>query len=155
MRSGKARQAGFTYLAALMLVALLGGGLATYGEAWSSARQREREAELAWIGSQFRDAIGLYYHRTPGAAKKYPGTLEDLLEDRRFLARQRYLRRIYTDPMTGRAEWGVVTAAEGGIRGVYSLAAGAPRTKPALASYRDWTFVYEPPITAGAARSPG
>lgn len=126
MRSGStgARQRGFTYLAALILVALMGAGLAAYGEVASHARQREQRAELAWIGGQFRQAIGLYYQRSPGTAKRYPESLEHLLEDRRFLSRQRYLRRIYADPFSGKAQWGLVPAPQGGIMGVYSLAAG-------------------------------
>lgn len=153
MNSGK--QQGFTYLAALLLVGLVGIGLAATAELWSHARQREKEAELIWIGEQFRQAIGLYYHRSPGAVKRYPEKLEDLLEDRRYLSVQRYLRKIYADPMTMKSEWGVVAAPEGGIKGVYSTATGKPiRTAPltrddqtfaSAGSYRDWRFVYEAP----------
>src|SRR5687767_15501109 len=62
-RMGTGRQAGFTYLAALFMAAALGAGLVAVGETWSHARQREKEAELLWIGEQFRQAIALYYHR--------------------------------------------------------------------------------------------
>jgi len=149
MRSGSRRQRGFTYLAALILVALLGGGLAAYGEMASHARQREKEAELIWIGNQFREAIGLYYQRSPGAVKRYPEELEDLLDDRRFLARQRYLRRIYADPMTGKAAWGLVQAPEGGVAGVYSLSEGVPAKIAVFGaqSYRERQFVYQPPTS--------
>ena len=114
MSSGK-RQRGFTYLCALLLVAVAAAGLAAISELWSHARQREKEAELLWIGNQFKQAIGLYYQRSPGAVKRYPEKLEDLLEDRRFVSTQRYLRRIYTDPMTGKAEWGVSVTPNGEI----------------------------------------
>lgn len=120
--SGNARQAGFTYVGAMILVALLGGGLAAYGEMSSHARRRAQEAELIWVGNQFREAIGLYYQRSPSASKRYPDKLDDLLEDRRFASRQRYLRKIYTDPTSGKAEWGLVHAPQGGVMGVYSLA---------------------------------
>lgn len=115
----------------------MGGGLAAYGEMASHARQREQEAELIWIGNQFREAIGLYYQRSPGAVKRYPGKLEELLEDGRFLNRQRYLRRVYADPMSGKAEWGLVEVPEGGIAGVYTLAEGS-----VLSQRR---FTYQPP----------
>lgn len=145
MSSGK-RQSGFTYLGALLLVAALGAGLGAIGELWSHARQREKEADLAWIGEQFRQAIALYYHRSPGGAKRYPATLDDLVEDRRFPNVQRYLRRIYADPITGKAEWGVVAAPEGGIMGVHSLATGTPiREIPGARRYSDWRYVYESP----------
>lgn len=158
MRSGSRRNAqhGFTYLAAMILVTALGTGLAAYGETWVHAQQREKEAELLWIGDQFREAIGLYYQRTPGAAKRYPPRLDDLVEDKRFLTRQRYLRRIYPDPFTGKAEWGLVQAPEGGIAGVYSLSEGrsigravigpgGAKTLSEGVAYREWRFTYEPP----------
>jgi type II secretory pathway pseudopilin PulG len=152
MRSGSRdkRQLGFTYIAALILVALLGGGLAAYGELATHARQRESEAQLQWVGNQFREAIGLYYQRTPGSAKQFPQKLEDMLEDRRFLSRQRYLRRIYDDPLTGKSAWGLIMAPEGGITGVYSLAEGRPirsGLNGETASYRDFRFIYTPPAT--------
>src|SRR5882724_8010434 len=123
------QQCGFTYLTAILLVAVAGASLGIVAESWTHARQREKEIELIWVGSQFKQAIGLYYQRSPGAVKRYPEKLEDLLEDRRFLSMQRYLRRIYADPMTGKAEWKLIAAPEGGIMGVSSLStAGALRT---------------------------
>ena len=60
MRNGSVdAQRGFTYLALLVAVALLGIGLAAGSELWSQTRQREREQELLYIGAQFRRAIGL------------------------------------------------------------------------------------------------
>ena len=90
MSSGKS-QRGFTYLAVLFLVGLAGLGLATTSEFWSHARQREKEAELIWIGGQFRQAIGLYYHRSPGAVKRYPEKLEDLF----YLHNKRHLQPVW------------------------------------------------------------
>lgn len=156
MRSGSRRaESGFTYVAVMILVALLGTGLAAFGESWSHAQQREKEAELIWVGNQFREAIGLYYQRTPGAVKRFPQSLEELLEDKRFLSPQRYLRRIYPDPLTGKRDWGLVLVPGGGIAGVYSLAEARPigrvRTDGAqpsgAASYQEWKFRYEPPAS--------
>lgn len=144
MSSGN-RQKGFTYLVALTLVAALGTGLAAVGELWSHARQREKEQELVWIGNQFKQAIGLYYQRTPGGAKQFPEKLEDLLEDRRFPKPQRYLRKIHADPVTGKPQWGLVTVG-GRIQGVHSNASGKPILEHAsAASYAEWQFVYVPP----------
>ncbi len=152
MSSG--RQRGFTYLTALLLVAAVGASLAAVGGLWSQASQREKEAELLWIGEQFRQAIGLYYQRSPGSAKRYPEKLEDLLEDRRFLTVQRYLRRIYADPMTGKPQWDLISAPGDGIMGVRSLSGGRPvRERGGARRYADWTFIYEPPPTASATGS--
>jgi hypothetical protein len=153
MNSG--RQRGFTYLSALLLTAFVGAGLASIGEIWSHARQREKEAQLIWIGNQFKQAIGLYYQRSPGAVKRYPEKLDDLVEDGRFLSKQRYLRRIYADPFTGKAEWGLVQAPGGGIAGVHSLSnESSIRTSAAGATpYSTWKFMYEPPaVNRGAKR---
>lgn len=146
MTSGDA-QRGFTYLTALLLIAASGFGLAAIGETWSHSRQREKEAELLWIGAQFRQAIGLYYQRSPGAVKRYPEKLEDLIEDRRFFTAQRYLRRIYVDPMTGKAEWDLIAAPGGGFMGVQSLSTkrAVRRLEDRETAYKDWKFTYEPP----------
>lgn len=165
----KRGQAGLTYLGVLLAVALLGTALAATGVVWRTARQSDDERELLFVGNQFRRAIGLYYQQTPGPAKRYPPSLEALLKDERFPNVQRYLRRIYPDPLTNRPEWGLVMAPEGGIAGVYSLSPEIPRKQanfsPAdqsfegAARYSDWRFVYQPgagaaeaaPVTAPAA----
>jgi type II secretory pathway pseudopilin PulG len=81
----------------MFFIAASGVALASITEIWTTDRQRQREAELLRVGAAFRDAIALYYERTPGAVKRYPPTLEDLIEDRRYLSLQRYLRKIYLD----------------------------------------------------------
>jgi type II secretory pathway pseudopilin PulG len=132
------REQGFTYLAALLLVAVSGISLAAFAGAWSHAREREKQAELRWVGGQFRQAIGLYYERSPGGMKRYPERLEDLIEDKRFLTVQRYLRRVHADPLTGRKDWELVPAPGGGFMGVRS---------PAQRS--EWSFSYEPLSSRG------
>lgn len=119
---GRARtQAGFTYLGALLLIAVMGAVLASVGSVWHTASQREKEFELLYAGDQFRSAIQSYYEKTPGAAKQYPKSLDDLLQDTRHAVVQRHLRKIFIDPMTGSARWGLLMAGQGGIRGVHSL----------------------------------
>lgn len=157
------KQVGFTYIAAMFFVALMGAGLAATGIVWGHAVKREKEHELLHVGAQIRDAIRLYYERTPGAVKRYPQALEDLLLDKRYLSTQRYLRKIFEDPMTGRAEWGYIKAPDGGIMGVHSLAIMAPvktgnfgladlsfsRAK----SYADWKFIYVAPIAVSGVKN--
>lgn len=156
MSSGRRSEGGFTYLAMLFFVAVVGAGLAATSIIWSQSRQREKEAELLWIGEQFRQAIAIYYHRTPGAVKRYPERLEELLEDRRYLSTQRYLRRVYRDPLTGTSTWGLISAPGGGIMGVHSLSQLRPIKSgkfPAhyanfqtATKYWGWKFVYEPVV---------
>ena len=147
-------QRGFTYLGMLVIVALMGFGLAAFGELYSHAAQREKERELLFIGSQFRDAIASYYNKSPGA-KVYPKKLEDLVEDKRFPMPQHHLRRVYSDPMTGSAEWGLVEMpGGGGIMGVHSLSEETPIKSANFSAkdaafedaenYAKWTFTYSP-----------
>lgn len=140
----------------MLLVATTSAGLAVAAEAWSHSREREKEAELLWIGNQFRQAIGLYYERAPDGVKRYPQALEDLLEDRRFLTPQRYLRKIYADPMSGKTQWDLVRDSGGGITGVQSPVKFEPvmTTDPRTGTALDWKFVYEP-ITLGAMPANG
>lgn len=147
-------QGGFTYLGILIAVVIMGVLLAQTGVSWSQSAQRENERQLLFAGDQFRQAIASYYERTPGAVRRYPEKLQDLVEDRRYNPPQHYLRQIYVDPLTGRREWGLVKAPEGGIMGVYSLSDEAPIKKAGFdqadmgfekaKKYADWKFSYDP-----------
>lgn len=131
MRSGNARQGhrqgqrGFGYLLVLFMLAAMGLLLAGAGEVWHTTAQREKEVELLFIGSQFRQAIGSYYAASPDALKQYPRKLEDLLEDPRFPVPRRHLRQLYRDPINGSMQWGLVKEGES-VVGVHSLAEGRP-----------------------------
>lgn len=152
MSAGKER--GFTYIGLLLAVAVSGAALAAVGELASHAAQRERENELLFVGEEMRQAIGAFYERSPGGAKRYPAALEELLEDKRHPVPQRYLRRIYPDPLTGKPDWGVIEAPGGGIMGVYSRSELAPikrgnfpRADESFAQatrYSDWKFFHSP-----------
>ena len=149
------KESGYTYLAVVFLVAIMGVMLAAGAQVWQQAAQREKERELLFIGNEFRKAIGQYYQRSPGTVKKFPNTLDDLLKDERQLATQRYLRKIYRDPFTGNTEWGLLQVAGSGIAGVYSLSQAAPLKSSNFRladvafegadKYSDWQFVYAAP----------
>ncbi len=151
MRSGSR---GFTYVAMLVAVVVIGIGLAAVGQVWSVANQRDREQELLFVGHEFRNAIQRYYEQTPGAARRYPAKLDDLLQDKRYPGLRRYLRKLYRDPMTGKAEWGLVMAPGGGVEGIYSLSTERPMKQKGFDSvdgdfegaktFADWRFLYEP-----------
>lgn len=159
----KKRQAGFTYLTILFAIAVAGVVLANAGIDQSQAAQRERERELLFVGNQYRQAIALYYERTPGAVKRYPAKLEDLLTDSRFNPPQHYLRKLYRDPVMNQRQWGIVTVPGGGIMGVHSLSDASPikntnfsyadRTFEGAAKYSDWTFAYVPQYLGPMANS--
>jgi len=109
---------GFTYLGVLIAIAVLSVGLLAVSEVWVTSARRSKLAELDWIGAQFTQAIGSYYQATPGTAKVYPSSLQDLLDDRRYVTTRRHLRIVYANPFTGQADWQPVLAADGKLRGV-------------------------------------
>ena len=149
MSAGKRNQ-GFTLMGALILLALMGAGLAAFSELTSFTVQREKEAELLFRGNQYREAIKAYYARQ----KTYPKALAELVEDKRFPTPVRHLRKLYADPMTGQPDWAIVEAPGGGIMGVHSKSEAAPiktgnfsladKTFADTARYADWQFFYKP-----------
>lgn len=147
------RAGGFAYLWTLMVVAMIGLGLAVAADMYSVSVRRDKEKELIFAGRQIREAIGRYYESAPGAAKQYPPSLDHLLKDPRTPGVRRHLRRIYSDPVTGEAEWGLVIVA-GRVVGVHSLSQDKPikvaNFEPAEAAfagkekYSEWVFTYPP-----------
>ena len=148
-------QRGFTYLGLLYAVALASTALLAAGGLWSTQARREKEEELLFVGSQIRAAIGAYWDKAPaGQPHALPRTLDDLLDDKRWPARRRHLRKVFRDPITGVPEWGLIQAPDGGVVGVYSRSDAAPLRRAGFApeyadfadasSYRDWRFVFVP-----------
>lgn len=120
------KASGFTYLGILLFVAVMGVVMATAGTLWSQVQAREKEQELLFVGSQYREAIHRYFEQSPGGLKEYPKSLDDLVEDRRMPEVRRFLRKKFRDPITNDVHWGIVKAPDGGLMGVYSLSERAP-----------------------------
>jgi type II secretory pathway pseudopilin PulG len=132
----------------ILLISILVIGVATAGvsELWGTQVKREKEEELLFRLGEFRRAI-LGYRADHN---QLPKELKDLLEDRTQLQTRRYLRRVYPDPFTGKADWkldlvvdrsGIVS----GIQDVHSRAQGKPFKVLTVAgggkqttSYADW-----------------
>lgn len=148
LRPTRRPQRGMGYLLVLFAMAAIGIGLAKAGEVWQHSAMRERESQLLFIGHQFRLALASYRDASPPGAPVSPVSLSDLLEDRRFPTPRTHLRRLWPDPMTGRADWGVVLV-NGRIVGVHSRDPREPirtafRQRDAelagLAAYDQWVF---------------
>lgn len=143
---------GYIYLWALFAVALAGAVLAGVGPMWQIESQRQKEIELLYVGDQFKRAIESYYNNSSGKAKRYPESLEQLLEDRSSLVIKRHLRKIFRDPMTNSLDWGLIEQADVGITGIYSRSDKAPLKRANFPeqysgfaeakSYKDWKFVH-------------
>ena len=148
------RQDGFTYLAILFFVAILGVGLAAVGEVWDTASRRDKERDLLQAGRELRDAIGRYYTAPSGGTARYPSSLEDLLKDNRVPGIRRHMRRIPIDPMTGKADWATLGAPGGGIAGVHSRSEDEPLKTANFdrgedgfeggKKYSEWRFMFVP-----------
>lgn len=121
---GWSRHRGFTYLWLLAWVALVSVGLLRVGVQWKAVADRERQQESDWIGGQYVQAIASYYESTPGRVKQFPRSLDQLLDDDRFVVPRRHLRRLYADPFSGRADWDVLRTSDGAIIGIASRRGG-------------------------------
>jgi type II secretory pathway pseudopilin PulG len=158
-RSRPRHAGGFAYLWLLMVVALLGLGSAAAIEVQQTLSQRDRERELLAIGAQYRQALTSYVEAQPAAPStqpqpsasvsasatftalagpqnltRYPASLEDLLKDERFPGIKRHLRKVFVDPMTGKAEWGYVRVG-GRLVGVHSLSEEPPLKQQGFESF--------------------
>ena len=158
-RGERARRsaAGFTYVGLLAVLVLIGILLAAAGEVAATAAQREREAQLLWVGHEYRAAIGLYFRQR----RAYPQSLQELLGSAPDAPVQvRHLRRLYPDPMTNAADWVLVPAPNGGIMGVASSSKRAPiktgnfddadKDFAEAKAYGDWQFTYPPRVVLAA-----
>ncbi|MES2130508.1 MAG: type II secretion system protein [Pseudomonadota bacterium] len=148
------REAGFSYVIVMFLVAVLSLLAARAMENTLTAERRQKEDELLRVGQAYRDAIRSYYEQSPGTAKVYPPTLEALLLDGRGTRLRRPLRKLFRDPMNSDAKWGVLEAEGGGVMGVYSLSTlkpiktdGFPAELAGFTNakhYSEWQFTYQP-----------
>ena len=158
--SGKpSGEGGFTYLGVLFLIMVMGMGLASAGQLWSTAARRDSERQLLWVGTQYAQALRSYYRASPGLAQ-YPKALEDLLQDERFPDAKHHIRQLYPDPIGG-GEWTLQRGFDGRITGVSSASTDKPLKQAdfpgqwsdfnGMASYKDWQFVAEKAFLDGTS----
>jgi type II secretory pathway pseudopilin PulG len=143
------RQGGFTYIGLLAMVVIIGLMLTMASRVWSTTEQRERETQLLFIGHAYRAAIASYF----ATGHHYPESLQELLQDDRFPVPKRHLRRLYADPMTGKADWTLVLTPDGqGVMGIASSSRATPIKLDGFTQFDDafknsdcycsWRFVY-------------
>jgi type II secretory pathway pseudopilin PulG len=122
------RQAGFTYLGLIIFVTIIGLVGAATLKIGALLQRAAAEEELLDIGAAFSAALDSYAAATPHGASPYPPSLKELLKDPRVPGVRRHLRKIFVDPLTGKAEWGVVYLGDGttGVVAVHSLSMAKP-----------------------------
>lgn len=146
---------GFTLIAAMVMVVVIGIMLGAASQSWQMLMKREREAELLFRGSQYRDAIARWYRPRPGQtsfAARPLKDLKDLLEDPFSTERVHYLRRLYKDPITNK-EFVPILDATQRIIGVKSTSEDPPlkqgnfpeelKALGGRSKYSEWEFTYQ------------
>jgi Tfp pilus assembly protein PilE len=145
--------AGFTYIAALVMVVIVGIMAAKAVTVWSTYMQREREAELIYKGIQIRDGMRRFYGMTvrpygsyvaPGAPPVVPAPvtkpnfakqfneLKDLVQATDTAGKKHYVRQsdlLVKDPASGKVmEWAFYKDPSSGMKitGVFLPSEGAP-----------------------------
>ena len=118
---------GFTYLGLIILLAILALVAAAGLKMGTLLQRAAAEEELLEIGAQFSEALRSYAAATPAGKPPQPPSLQDLLKDPRFPNPRRHLRKIFVDPVTGKAEWGIIWLGDKvGVLGVHSLSDARP-----------------------------
>ena len=126
-RPRKRRSGGINYLSLIILVAIIGLVSASALKLGSVLQRSRAEQELLDIGAAFSDALQSYANATPAGFPPQPPSLKELLKDPRFPTVRRHLRKVFVDPMTGKAEWGITYLGDKvGVLAVYSLSDAKP-----------------------------
>jgi type II secretory pathway pseudopilin PulG len=95
-QSGSER--GFAMAALLIMLNVMAIALTMLLPAWSTMATREREEELVFRGQQYARAVALYQR----ARGTYPPSID-------VLVNEKFLRKKYKDPMTGNADFQIIT----------------------------------------------
>jgi type II secretory pathway pseudopilin PulG len=156
----KSSAGGFTYLAVMFTLVLIGLSITGAVQQWKTVMKREKEAELLFRGDQIRKAIASY-RQTPGISN-YPQKLEDLVKAPNTSATKRFLRKVYKDPMT-HGDWALVKVGDR-IKGVYSKSEEEPLKQANFpdeykyfegkTKYSEWVFEFTPQVVQPPQQPP-
>jgi len=151
---------GFTYIALLVAIIIIGISLGAAGKYWQNVMMREKEEELLFRGGQYRLAVERYFLAIPSKFQ-YPQNIDELLKDSRSATGKRHLRQKYKDPITGEDFEVIRDMTKGNrITGVYSKSDREPLRTAGFEdpykefegkkTYNEWKFLFTPPQgTAG------
>ncbi|MDC6130364.1 hypothetical protein [Burkholderia gladioli] len=158
-------QRGYAYIALLIGIAIVGVAAAATIQLGALYQRRMAEKALLEVGGAFQRALLSYADATPAGLPRQPRTLEDLVRDPRYPNPVRHLRRVYADPLTGKADWVLVRSPDGQtIVGIHSASRARPiqlklfpeefRGFENRRSYTQWVFVARRPLLAVGGRAP-
>jgi type II secretory pathway pseudopilin PulG len=145
---------GFTYMALLAAIIIIGISLGAVTRYLSNISLREKEEELLFRGDQYRKAIQSYTSAIPGRTE-FPQSIDDLLRDSRTATMRRHLRQKFKDPISGEDFVEIRDPVTRRITGVNSPSDKEPLKQADFPEedkdfegrkkYSEWMFVYTPP----------
>jgi len=159
-------ETGFTYIAALVLVVVMGIMLGAIGQSVKVIMKREREKELIFRGLQYRDAIERWSKKGV-PLKDLKDLVEPTVSNNASASKDRLLRKLYKDPITG-GEWKTLPTPPDPIQGIYGVASTSNeepfkqgnfpeviKTFEGKKKYSDWEFIYKktPVVAKGSTGS--
>ena len=139
-------EAGFAMAALLVTLAVMFLGMSVATPTWQYLVKDMKEEELIFRGGQIADAIQRFQAKNGNAV---PPSLEVLVQGR-------YLRKLYTDPMTKDGEWRLIHQGEvvGPVVPPGQTRPGATPRRPAAPSRRPGTRGVLGGIVGVASTSP-
>lgn len=118
------KTSGFTLIELLVTLAIVGLLLSIVAPRYIGAVGKGEETVLQHNLQITRDAIDKFY----GDQGRYPANLDELVTTR-------YLRNLPYDPVSRSSRWQLITADDGSLRDLRSMAAGAARNGTPYASW--------------------
>ncbi len=126
--NGKKRARGFTLIELLVVMAIIATLASIAAPRYFNSLENSREVALRANLKAMREAIDQFYQDTG----KWPASLEDLVKNR-------YLREIPVDPVSGDASsWSPVKQTGTTIAGIRDIRSGAQGTPRDGTRYEDW-----------------
>ena len=100
LQPGLQQEDGFLLLGVLFMILLILFVLAIAAPKVAEDLRRDKEIETIHRGQQYVRAIQIYYAKYG----RYPNTIDQLIKS----DNQRFLRKRYLDPMTGKDDWRII-----------------------------------------------
>ncbi len=100
LKKAKKGYKGYALLTAIVAINILALLALLARPMWETENQRDLEEELLFRARQYKTAIELYTRKNPNL---FPKSFDELYE-------KKFLRHLFTDPMTESGEWNIVMA---------------------------------------------
>ena len=131
-QSGFRNEDGFLLLGVLFMILVIMIMLAIAAPKMADSIRRDKEEETIHRGKQYARAIQMYYNKFG----RYPNTIDQLMKANN----QRFLRKRYLDPMTGKDDWRIIHNGEQKVptTGLFGQVVQQNGITPTGATTGDW-----------------